>query len=82
MARGSAQQECPHFGATFPSGRPACPECGSDANTGWKEADEIDYQAVDLPEAADEPTRARHGPALWILILAVVAFTIVAIGWR
>ena len=34
----------------------SCPECGSDASTGWKDADEIEADCVSLPETelADE----------------------------
>lgn len=30
--------ECPNCGAEVPSGARACPECGSDEQTGWSEA--------------------------------------------
>jgi hypothetical protein len=46
--------ECPQCGATFPAGRRACPSCGSDAETGWKSGDEVEYQSLDVPDAFDE----------------------------
>jgi hypothetical protein len=41
---------CPHCGAVIPEDSPACPECGSDRETGWSEA----YHADWLP-AEEEP---------------------------
>ncbi len=45
---------CSHCGATVPAGRPACPQCGSDASTGWKPPHEIDHASPDLGEFTDE----------------------------
>ena len=42
--------ECPHCGALVPSRRICCASCGSDLETGWKDAQEIDYSSVDLPD--------------------------------
>lgn len=53
-----AEETCPQCGETFPSGRAACPHCGSDAQTGWKSAEEVDYQAVDVPDAFDDEDHA------------------------
>jgi hypothetical protein len=39
---------CPHCGAEVPPNAKACPECGSDEETGW--GDEAQTQALDLPE--------------------------------
>jgi len=46
--------ECANCGDTFPAGRAACPHCGSDAQTGWKAGDEVDYQSLDVPDQFDE----------------------------
>ncbi len=71
--------ECPHCGAQFPAGRLACPECGSDAETGWKDAEEIDYQSIELPddEAPREP-RSRVGwwIAFALALLGMLAFAL------
>lgn len=48
---------CAHCGAAFPAARPACPECGSDAATGWKPAEEIEHAAVEIPEEDPEAYR-------------------------
>ena len=41
-------RECAHCGAEVPAGAPACPECGSDEQTGWSEAAKTGD--LDLPE--------------------------------
>lgn len=58
--RGAAPERatCAHCGAAFPAARPACPECGSDAATGWKPAEELDHAAVELAE--DDPEAYRE----------------------
>ena len=41
------RDECPHCGADLPPNAKACPECGSDEETGWSEAATLDR--LDLP---------------------------------
>ena len=54
--------ECGNCGATIPPGSKACPECGADERTGWRETSV--YDDIDLPEEAwrDDTERAgtRH----------------------
>ena len=68
--------ECPQCGAPVPAGRLACRECGSDAETGWQSAEEIDYQSVDLPDdVSNSPPSSRPGHLVTIgAVLAVIAF--------
>jgi predicted nucleic acid-binding Zn ribbon protein len=40
---------CPVCGEKVPLGALACPECGADHNSGWREDAEV-YDAVDLPD--------------------------------
>jgi hypothetical protein len=40
---------CPHCGAEVPPKAKACPECGSDEQTGWSE--DAQTGGLDLPEA-------------------------------
>ena len=61
--------ECPHCGAPVPAGRLACPECGSDAGTGWQSSEEIDYQSVELP---DDHQPASSRPTLMVPIVSAV----------
>jgi hypothetical protein len=44
----SAPEECPNCGAEVPQNARACPECGSDTDTGWSEAAET--SGLDLPD--------------------------------
>ncbi|MBC8097777.1 MAG: zinc ribbon domain-containing protein [Akkermansiaceae bacterium] len=39
---------CPHCGAEIPPKAKACPECGSDKETGW--SDEAHASGLDLPD--------------------------------
>lgn len=54
--------ECANCGAAIPRHAKACPECGADERTGWRETDL--YDGLDLPEEAfaeeDAPTRPRR----------------------
>ncbi|MGQ0613963.1 MAG: hypothetical protein ACT4PV_09530 [Planctomycetaceae bacterium] len=45
---------CSYCGAITPQGALACPQCGSDAETGWREEDSVD--GLDLPADLDEST--------------------------
>ena len=68
---------CPHCGADVAVGKRVCRECGSDADTGWQDDAEIDYQSVDIPDGYgpdDDSTQlsSRSRP-LWIVVAAIVA---------
>jgi hypothetical protein len=56
-------------------GRRACPECGSDAATGWQSSEEIDYRSVEVPEGygptTDETRRRRRWPLFVVALLAL-----------
>lgn len=41
-------ETCPNCGAEVPHNAKACPECGSDENTGWSE--EAYASSLDLPD--------------------------------
>jgi hypothetical protein len=45
-------ETCPVCGEDVPRGALACPECGADHNSGWRE-DAGSYDGVDLPEDFD-----------------------------
>jgi RNA polymerase subunit RPABC4/transcription elongation factor Spt4 len=42
--------ECANCGAAIPPNAKACPECGADERTGWRETSI--YDDLDLPESA------------------------------
>jgi hypothetical protein len=54
--------ECPHCEARVPRGVLACPECGSDATTGW--SDEADDWAGDLPTGYGDDDEFDYEDAL------------------
>ena len=87
-----APPECAVCGATLPPRAKACPECGADERTGWREASV--YDGLDLPaeawregdetDAAPQPARVNGLPWYWWLVgvlllgLLVIGFA----GWR
>jgi len=79
---------CSYCGGGVPPGKPACPHCGSDAETGWKPEDPS--AEVELPDVMDDdayadfladeglapraPGRRRDGrPSSWAIFLALLA---------
>jgi len=55
-----APSECAQCGASIPPRAAACPECGADERTGWREASI--YDGMDLPDEAwseGHETRAK-----------------------
>lgn len=86
MQRQKAPAVCPVCGEDVPRGALACPECGADHNSGWRE-DGGSYDGVDLPEEFDydEFTRREFGsspkPAAisvfwWITAIVLVLLTL------
>lgn len=57
---------CPVCGEEVPSRALACPECGADHNSGWRQDADI-YDGLDLPEEDfdhDEFVRREFGSSL------------------
>lgn len=52
-------EECANCGAPIPRGAKACPECGADERSGWREASI--YDGLELPDTADESESDRSG---------------------
>jgi len=79
---------CPNCGAEVPRGAKACPQCGSDEQTGW--SDEAHTGGLDLPDEEfdyEDFTRREFGRAgpvprgihrFWWLValLLLVAFLV------
>ena len=67
--------ECANCGASIPPHAHACPECGADERTGWREASI--YDGLDLPDSAFDADAAerkpRGGLAWYWIVTAVVA---------
>ena len=73
--------ECANCGAAIPRRARACPECGADERTGWRENDATRYDGLDLPAAAFEdesaatpaPRRVPRGGLRWYWLMLAVA---------
>lgn len=86
-----APEECAHCGASIPRGAKACPECGADERTGWRETDV--YDGLDLPDDSHEgepsdpretrPREVQGMPWYWwcagIALIAVLALGALAL---
>lgn len=84
---------CPNCGADVAVGAKVCRECGSDASTGWKDEDEIDYASVDLPDgyrdgdgrSGDElpvlatPTWVRWTALVVVLVMVTTVVVVMAV---
>jgi zinc-ribbon domain len=78
---------CPNCGAAVPQGAKACPECGSDEETGWSEQAKTD--SLDLPDESfdyEEFTKREFGNSspkprgvrwFWWLIAILLAASLV-----
>jgi ssDNA-binding Zn-finger/Zn-ribbon topoisomerase 1 len=71
-----APAECANCGAALPRTARACPECGADERTGWRDNDATRYDGLDLPDTAfaEEPKKEmRRGPhPLWLVVGALL----------
>jgi hypothetical protein len=75
-------QVCPNCGAEVPPKARACPECGSDEQTGWSEAaatsgldlpdQEFDYDDFVQKEFSKEGPRPRHISWFWWVVAAAL----------
>ena len=60
--RPSPPPECAQCGAAIPPSARACPACGADERTGWRESSI--YDGLDLPDDADsENSNPARAPA-------------------
>ena len=83
-----APEVCPVCGEDVPRDSLACPECGADHNSGWRE-DADTYDAVDLPdedfnygeiirkEFGSVPKPAGVKTVWWIAALVLIAVFVV-----
>jgi hypothetical protein len=59
--------ECDNCGTPLPRSALACPECGADERTGWRDTEDKLYDGLDLPDSADgENPSAPPRPTGWI----------------
>ncbi len=79
---------CPNCGAEVPPNARACPECGSDEQTGWSEEartselglpeEEFDYDEFVREEFGKEGPRPRGVRWFWWVIAIVAAGLLLA----
>lgn len=81
--------ECANCGADIPAGSRACPECGADERTGWRDSDI--YDGLELPDeawgdAADTGDRPlpRELPWYWWAagMAVLIGFILTVLGAR
>lgn len=84
-------QICPHCGAEVPRGARACPECGSDEQTGWSEEtntggldlpdDEFNYEEYVKKEFGGGSPKPRGVRWIWwiVAVLIIVGFVVMLI---
>ena len=82
MAERPPPDECANCGATLPRHARACPACGADERTGWRETTDTVYDGLDLPDSAyaDEAVTppARRGIAwFWYVVAALLVASLV-----
>lgn len=86
MSRLPTPDTCAQCGADLPPGACACPECGADERTGWRE--QSIYDGLDLPDTDGDEAENRSGKKRsvsptglawhWWLIAAVLLLLLVA----
>ena len=83
--RSAPPSECANCGTEIPPRAHACPECGADERTGWRETSV--YDGLDLPDTDPEEPGSQNnrpsGPAglhwLWWLTGVVLLITFAAL---
>ena len=87
MPERAPPSECANCGASIPRPARACPGCGADERTGWRETSI--YDGLDLPEADSDLSPAKRGSSkrmawYWIATLVAVLLFILlsALGLR
>jgi len=71
--------ECANCGAAIPRHAHACPVCGADERTGWRQVSV--YDDLDLPDSAydDAPRAPRRSGLAWYWIVTAIAAIVAAI---
>jgi hypothetical protein len=77
-------EECAVCGTALPRDARACPECGADERTGWRDASL--YDGLDLPDAAFEgdespprPPLRRTLPWYWMAVGLVMLVALISL---
>lgn len=83
MARNTPPEDCANCGTPIPRNALACPECGADERTGWRETSV--YDGLDLPPGEDDgPAETGRRPVrvFWLVTCAglLVLLILAALG--
>lgn len=74
----SPPSECAQCGADIPPRALACPECGADERTGWRETSI--YDGLDLPDLEDSPAPSRGGLRWYWMFAAALVLAALILG--
>ncbi|MEO6245147.1 MAG: zinc ribbon domain-containing protein [Opitutaceae bacterium] len=87
MSESASPEECANCGGAIPRRARACPSCGADERTGWRDNDATRYDGIDLPESAfeDESDPRQSSPAppraglrwYWIVAAALIGAALI-----
>ena len=84
MAERPPPDECANCGAALPRRARACPECGADERSGWRDSTDSVYDGLDLPDCAysDEsaPRPTRRGIAWYWYVVATLLIASLVLG--
>ena len=86
-------ENCPNCGAALPRNAKACPECGSDENTGWSDEayassldlpnDEFSYEKFVEKEFGQKKKIVPHGMSwLWWVVAVVILIAFLLVWFR
>ena len=90
LIRRPTPEECPVCGEDVPQGAVACPECGADHNSGWREEagsynggglpdDEFDYEEFVRQEFSSSPKPSTMKLGWWVTALFLLVIFLA--GW-
>jgi ribosomal protein L32 len=87
MSEPPPPDECAHCGTSLRRHARACPECGADERTGWRESADTVYDGLDLPDSAyadDNASEQSRRPTLragiawyWYVVAALLVASLV-----
>jgi hypothetical protein len=76
--------ECAVCGDAIPRAARACPGCGADERTGWRDSDATRYDGLDLPDSAyedDAPAGPLRRGLAWYWVVTAAVALLAAIGF-
>lgn len=84
MSGQRAPENCAVCGAEIPPASKACPECGADERTGWRE--QSIYDGLDLPDEDDSEASSKRSHSgvkvAWQMVGVVLLVIVVILALR